>query len=129
MNYYYWILLAAGILILLGGLLAGYRRGLVRQINTLLSALGVFLCFRLVTDLGGEYARHNLPGIAVSLGLLLFVIIVFSLCHLAVTGLNLVSRLPVIRLVDNLLGAAGGVVIAFFLLYIAQYLLECYAGV
>ncbi len=129
MNYYFWILLGAGILVLLGGIVTGYKRGLVRQINLLLTMAGVFLCFRLVTELGGEYARHNLPGIAVSLGLLLFVIIVFSLCHLAVTGLNLISRLPVIRIVDNILGAGGGLIIAFFLLYIVQYLLECYAGV
>ena len=128
MNYYFWILLIGGILVLLGGIVNGYKRGLVRELNSLLSMLAVFLCFRLVTELGGEHARHNLPGMAVSLGLLVFVIIVYSICRLALTGVNLVSRLPVIRVLDNLLGAAGGLVIAFFLLYILQYLLECWAG-
>ena len=128
MNYYFLILLIGGLLIMLGGIVRGYRDGIVKQADLLLSMTGAFLCFRLVTRLGGDYAKKNISGAAVSIALLLFVIIVFVLCRMLLAGLHLISRLPVIRIVDNLLGAAGGGIIAFFFLYIAQYLLECYVG-
>lgn len=105
-------------------LVDGYKKGMVREIISLVSMIVLCLVAGLIA-LGVEgYMKARVPGVIISVFLLCLIGIVHHLLGVIFFSAKVISKLPVIHFADKLLGAVFGVFeVVLFLWTIDTFLL------
>ena len=118
----YYIALALIAVIFIWRIAAGFRRGMVREIISLIAMAGV--CVVLIIGAVGSYLEKEISKTITMVAVLFIVCVVYRLVHVLFTSLELISRLPVIKGVDKLLGAVTGAAEAGVIVGVLVYLLK-----
>ncbi len=120
----YYIALIIIALIFIWRIAAGFRKGMIQEIISLIAMAVAGVCIVLILGAIGNYLNQEI-GKMIQLIMVLFVIcLVYRLVNILFTSLELVSKLPVIKGVDKLLGAVVGCAEAALIVGILVYLLK-----
>lgn len=128
MNIFLWIFIILAIVILIGCIRKGVRKGFVHELNALLTLLCATLIFNLATGLLRDYASGDISAVFVGVLLVVIVVVAYSLFHLLFSAIHIFARLPVIRIIDSILGLAAGAVEGFLTLYLVDALLRYFVA-
>lgn len=95
-------------LIFIWRIAAGFRKGMVREIIALIAMAAAGFCAVLILGAIESYLEQEM-GRTVQMVVVLFAVcLVYRLAHILLASLELISKLPVIKSVDKLLGAVVG---------------------
>lgn len=120
----YYIALIIIALIFIWRITTGFRKGMVQEIISLIAMVVAGVCIFLIMGAVGNYLNHEI-GKMVQVVVVLFVVcIVYRLVHVLFTSLELISKLPIIKGLDKLLGALIGCVEAVLIVAALVYLLK-----
>ena len=120
----FWVLVIIGILVWAYCIKKGTERGLVGELNTVLTLIGAAVSYHLASDLAANYASGDVSSALIGLVLLVVVVSAYGIFHLIFSSIHLFSRLPVIRVLDNILGVFGGFLEGAVILYLADSILR-----
>lgn len=117
---YYIAIIVIGI-IFIWRMAVGFRKGMVREIASLIAIAVAVFCIVLIMGAAGSYMEREIGKVFQSVAVLFGVCLIYRLAHIFLTSLELISKLPIIKGVDKLLGAAVGLaeggIIAGLLVY------------
>lgn len=120
----YYIILGIIAFIFLWRIAAGFKKGMVREIVSLISTIVAGFCLLLILGAIGSYMDREMGRLAQIIAVLAAVCVIYRVVSLLFTSLKLVTHLPVIRGFDKMLGAAFGfgeaAVIVGFLVYLLK---------
>lgn len=125
----FWILIIIVIVVWAYCIKKGSERGLIQELNTVLTLICATACYRLAAGLAANYSKGNVSSALVGILLLVVVASAFGIFHLIFSSIHIFSRLPVIRILDNILGVFGGFVEGAVVLYLADTLLRYFVAV
>ncbi len=121
MDIYIYHAVAAFVVIIIWRMVSGFRKGMVQEILSLIAMAVAGFCAYLLLGAIGSYLNKEIGRLIQIIILLLIVCAVYKLANLIFTSIRLVSRLPVIRSADKLLGAVfgilEGIIITGYILY------------
>ena len=120
----YYIALIIIALIFIWRVATGFRKGMVQEIVSLIAMAVAGVCIFLIMGAVGNYLNHEIGKMVQIIAVLLVVCLVYRLVHILFTSLKLISKLPIIKGVDKLLGALIGCVEAALIVGILVYLLK-----
>lgn len=120
----YYIALIIIVLIFIWRITTGFRKGMVQEIVSLIAMAVAGLCIFLIMGAIGNYLNHEIGKMIQIICVLFVVCLVYRLVHVLFTSLELISKLPIIKGVDKLLGALVGCVEAALIVAILVYLLK-----
>lgn len=109
MDIYFYIALAMILLVILWRMAAGFRKGFVRELLSLIALAIAGVSAYLVLGAIGSYFNREIGRLIQIVVILLVIGVVYKCIHLLFVSLKLVSKLPVIRGADKLLGALLGI--------------------
>lgn len=120
----YYISLIIIALIFIWRAAAGFRKGMVQEIISLIAMAVAGVCVILILGALGSYLNREI-GKTVEMAAVLFVVcLVYRLIHVLFTSLELISRLPVIKWLDKLLGVVVGLAEAGLIVGLLVYFLK-----
>lgn len=120
----YYISLIIIALIFIWRAAAGFRKGMVQEIIPLIAMAVAGFCVILILGAVGSYLNREI-GKSVEMAVVLFVVcLVYRLLQVLFTSLELISRLPVIKWMDKLLGIVVGLAEAGLLVGLLVYFLK-----
>lgn len=120
----YYISLIIIALIFIWRAAAGFRKGMVQEIISLIAMAVAGFCVILILGAVGSYLNREI-GKLVEMAVVLFVVcLVYRLIQVLFTSLELISRLPVIKWLDKLLGIVVGLAEAGLLVGLLVYFLK-----
>ncbi len=125
----FWILIIISILVWGYCIKKGSENGLVQSLNTVLTLVCAAACYNLAAGLAANYSTGDVSSALTGILLLVVVVCAFGLFHLLFASLHIFSRLPVIRVVDNILGVFGGFIEGAVILYLADSILRYFVMV
>ena len=120
----YYIALALIAVLFIWRIAAGFRRGMVREIISLIAMAVAGVCVVLIIGAVGSKREKEISKTITMVAVLFIVCVVYRLVHVLFTSLELISRLPVIKGVDKLLGAVTGAAEAGVIVGVLVYLLK-----
>lgn len=120
----YYIALIIIALIFIWRVATGFRKGMVQEIVSLIAMAVAGVCIFLIMGAVGNYLNHEIGKMVQIIVVLLVVCLVYRLVHILFTSLKLISKLPIIKGVDKLLGALIGCAEAALIVGILVYLLK-----
>lgn len=120
----YYIALIIIVLIFIWRITTGFRKGMVQEIVSLIAMVAAGFCIFLIMGAIGNYLNHEIGKMVQIISVLFVVCLVYRLVHVLFTSLELISKLPIIKGVDKLLGALAGCVEAALIVAILVYLLK-----
>lgn len=104
----YYIALVIIALIFIARIVTGFKRGMVKEIISIISLIIAVVCIALIVSAVGSYMDEKI-GKTIQMVLILFAVcIVYRLVNVLFTSLKLISELPVINWLNKLLGAVLG---------------------
>ena len=120
--YYFALIIIA--LIFIWRVAVGFRKGMVQEIISLI-AMGVAgICVILILGAIGSYFDQEIGKVIQTVLILFAVCLVYRLVHVLFTSLELVSKLPIVKGLDNLLGAVVGCAEAVLIVGLLVYFLK-----
>lgn len=118
----YYIALGIIALIFLWRIATGFKKGMVREIVSLIATAAAVFCLLLILGVVGSYMDRQMGRLAQMIAVLIAVCVVYRLISLLFTSFKLVTHLPVIKGLDKILGAVVGfceaAVMVGFLVYL-----------
>lgn len=120
----YYIALIVIALIFIWRIAAGFRKGMVQEIVSLIAMAVAGVCIFLIMGAIGNYLNHEIGKTIQIVVVLVGVCFVYRLIHILFVSLELISKLPIIKGVDKLLGAVAGCAEAALIVGILVYLLK-----
>lgn len=117
----YYIALIIIAIIFIWRITAGFRKGMIQEIISLIAMVIAGVCVILILGAAGSYLNQEIGKTIQMIAVLAVVCLIYRLVHVLFTSLELISKLPIIKSVDKLLGAVVGlaeaVLIVGFLVY------------
>ena len=95
-------------LIFIWRMTVGFRKGMVQEIISLIAMAVAGVCVLLIFGAIGSYLNREIGKVVQMVIVLLVVCAVYRLIHVLFTSLELISKLPVIKWLDKLLGIVIG---------------------
>ena len=120
----YYIALVLIAVIFIWRIAAGFRRGMVQEIVSLIAMAVAGVCVGLIVGAVGSYLEKEISKTLVMVAVLFIVCAVYRMVHVLFTSLELISRLPIIKGVDKLLGAVVGAAEAGVIVGVLVYFLK-----
>ncbi len=120
----YYVALIIIALIFIWRIAAGFRKGMVQELISLIAVVVAGFCVILILGAIGSYIDQEIARLVQIVAVLFAVCLVYRLVHVLFTSLELISRLPVIRGLDRLLGAALGFAEAGVIVGLLVYFLK-----
>ena len=120
----YYFALIIIVLIFIWRVAIGFRKGMVQEVISLIAMAVAGVCVVLILGAIGSYLNQEI-GKVIQMVLVLFAVCRFyRLLHVLFTSLELVSKLPIIKGLDKLLGAVVGCAEAVLIVGLLVYLLK-----
>lgn len=104
----YYIALGIVIIIFIWRMIAGFRKGMVQEITSLIAMAIAGICVILILGAVGSYLDREIGKTIQMVVVLLVVCLIYRLVHVFFTSIELISKLPIIKGLDKLLGVAVG---------------------
>ena len=120
----YYVSLAVIILIFIWRIVAGFRKGLVQEIISVIAMAVAGVGVVLIIGAIGSYMDQEISKLIQTIVVLFVVCAVYRLVHVLFTSLELIAKLPVIKSLDKLLGAVIGLAEAGLIVGILVYFLK-----
>ena len=120
----YYIALIIVALIFIWRIVTGFRKGMVQEIISLIAMAAAGICILLILGAVGNYLNHEIGKLVQMIVVLFVVCVVYRLVHTLFVSLELISKLPLIKWVDKLLGAVVGCAEAVLIVGVFVYLLK-----
>jgi len=120
----YYIALVIIVLIFVWRIAAGFRRGMVQELIALVAIAVAGFCIVLILGALGSYMNQEIFKVVQMIAVLFAVCLVYRLVHVLFTSLELISKLPVIKGLDKLLGAGLGFIEAGLIVGLLVYFLK-----
>ena len=120
----YYVSLAVIILNFIWRIVAGFRKGLVQEIISVIAMAVAGVCVVLIIGAIGSYMDQEISKLIQTIVVLFVVCAVYRLVHVLFTSLELIAKLPVIKSLDKLLGAVIGLAEAGLIVGILVYFLK-----
>lgn len=120
----YYVSLAVIILIFIWRVVAGFRKGLVQEIISLIAMAVAGVCVVLIIGAIGSYMDREISRVIQTIVVLFVVCAVYRLVQVLFTSLELIAKLPVIKGLDKLMGAVIGLAEAGLIVGILVYFLK-----
>lgn len=105
-------------------IVAGFRKGMVQELISLIAMLVAGFCVVLILGAIGSYLDREIGEVIQMVAVLIVVCLVYRLVNLLFTSLELIAKLPVIKGLDKLLGAGVGLVEAGVISGLLVYLVK-----
>lgn len=124
MDVYFYLAVVVIMIIVIWRLAAGFKKGFVKELLSLF-ALGIAgVSAYLLLGVVGSYQSREIGRLIQIVIFWLMIGVVYKLVSLLFSSLKLISKLPVIRGADKLLGALLGVLEGFVIVCYALYWLK-----
>ena len=107
-------------------MIGGCKKGMVKEIISMVSLIVLCAVLMLVAFGVHSYFDGAFWGVAAAVFLLVLLVLLHHLINLAIAPLKILSKLPIINIVDKLLGVIFGLVEVWFLLWTLYALLEMF---
>ena len=120
----FWILIIIGILVWGYCIKKGSEQGLVQSLNSVMTLICAAVCYNLAAGLAANYSSGDVSSALIGILLLVVVVCAYGIFHLVFSSIHIFSRLPVIKILDNILGVFGGFVEGAVVLYLADAILR-----
>lgn len=104
---YYAALIIIG-LIFIWRIVVGFKKGMVQEILSVIAAVVAGICMLLILGAIGSYFEDDMGQVIKMVLVLLVVCVVYRLVNTLFVSLKLISKLPIIKSVDKLLGIVVG---------------------
>lgn len=104
----YYIALAIIIFIFIWRIVAGFRKGMVQELISLVAMAVAGVCVILILGAVGSYLDQEIGKVIQTVLVLFVVCFVYRLVHVLFVSLELVSKLPIVKSLDKLLGIVVG---------------------
>lgn len=114
MNIVFFIVL----LLLIGGGLKGYKRGMVEELNTVIALLLALAAISMFIVAVKGYMDHETLRAILGIVCMTIAILVYKITDFILSSLKLISQIPVIRGVNKLLGLGTGILEAVLLIWV-----------
>lgn len=115
------------ILIFIGRIVRGFKKGLVQEIISLISMIIAGVCLYLILSAVGSYKDEQI-GKTIQMVISLFVVcFIYKIVSVLFTSLKLISNLPIIKGLNALLGAVLGAVEAVVIVIIIVEILKFFS--
>jgi len=120
----YYIALGVVALIFIWRICAGFKKGMVQEVISLI-AMGVAgFCMVLILGAIGSYLDKEIGQLIQFIVVLIVVCLAYRLINILFTSLQLISKLPIIKGLDKLLGAVVGLAEAGLIVAILVHFLK-----
>ncbi|MCL2717391.1 MAG: CvpA family protein [Lachnospiraceae bacterium] len=123
--YYFAIVIV--LIIFIWRIIAGFRKGMVAEIVSLISLIFAIISLILVLNIAGSYFGDREGNVLQMLLVLVVIGLVYKVISLILTSLKLIAKLPVIKSLDKLLGAALGAVEATLIIILLIQVLKYFS--
>lgn len=120
----YYIALLIIALIFIWRIAAGFHKGMIQEIISLVAMAVAGVCIVLILGAIGNFLNREIGQMIQLIAILFVICLVYRLVNVLFTSLELVSKLPIIKGVDKLLGAVIGCVEAALIVAILVYFLK-----
>lgn len=120
----YYISLLIILVIFIWRISAGFQKGMVKEIISLAATAVAAVCAVLILGAIGSYLDREIGSFVQIIAILIVVCVVYRLVSILFTSMKLVSRLPIIKSLDKLLGAVLGFVEAVVMIALIVYLVK-----
>ena len=100
----YYIALVLIAVIFIWRIAAGFRRGMVQEIVSLIAMAVAGVCVVLIVGAVGSYLEKEISKTLVMVAVLFIVCAVYRMVHVLFTSLELISRLPIIKAAADQMG-------------------------
>lgn len=120
----YYIAIVIILLIFIWRIAAGFRRGMVQELIALIAVAVAGFCIVLILGAIGSYMNKEIAKVIEIAAVLFVVCLVYRLVHVLFTSLELISKLPIIKGLDKLLGAGLGFIEAAVIVGVLVYFLK-----
>ena len=101
----YYIALIIIAIIFIWRITAGFHKGMIQEIISLIAMVIAGACVVLILGAVGSYLNQEIGKTIQMVAVLAVVCLIYRLVHILFTSLELISKLPIIKGVDKLLGA------------------------
>lgn len=102
----------------------GLKRGMVKEITSLIAMVAAGFSLMLILGAWGNYMNQRLGKTFMMIVVLVAVSLIYKVLHLILSSMKLIAKAPVIHLVDKLLGAVLGVAESVVIIGIIVYLVK-----
>lgn len=120
----YYIALIIIAIIFIWRITAGFRKGMVQEIISLIAMAIAGVCVILILGAIGSYLNQEIGKTIQMVVVLIVVCLIYRLVHVLFISLELISKLPIVKGVDKLLGAAVGMAEAALIVGFIVYFLK-----
>lgn len=120
----YYVALIAIVLIFIWRISVGFKRGMVKEIISLIATAVGGLCVVLILSAVSSYMDKEIGQLVQVVVALLVICLAYRLAHILLTSIGLVAKLPVIKGLDKVLGAVVGFVEAGVIVGLLVHLLK-----
>lgn len=120
----YYAALVVIALVFIWRIVAGFKRGMVQELISLIAMAVAGFCVMLILGAVSSYFEKEIGQLIQFVCVLLTVCIVYRLVSILFTSLKLISKLPIVRWVDRLLGVVVGGAEAALLVGVAIFFLK-----
>lgn len=120
----YYIALGIIVIIFIWRITAGFRKGMVQEITSLIAMAIAGVCVVLILGAVGSYWNKEIGKTIQIVVVLIVVCLIYRLIHILFTSLELISKLPIIKGLDKLLGAVVGAAEAGLIVGVLVYFLK-----
>ena len=95
-------------LIFIWRMIAGFRKGMVQELISLVAMAIAGVCVVLILGAIGSYLDKEIAQVVKMVAVLLAVCLVYRLVNVLFTSLQLIAKLPIVRWLDKVLGIVVG---------------------
>lgn len=120
----YYIALIIIVLIFIWRIVSGFRKGMVQELIALVAVAVAGFCIVLILGAIGSYMNQEIARVIEMVVVLFVICLVYRLVHVLFTSLELISKLPIIKGLDKLLGAGLGFIEAGLIVGFLVYFLK-----
>ena len=120
----YYIALIVIAIIFIWRIVAGFRKGMVQEITSLIAMSVAGFCVVLILGAIGSYLNKEIGKTLQTVIVLIVVCLIYRVVHILFTSLELISKLPIIKGLDKLLGAVVGLIEAGLIVGFLVYFLK-----
>lgn len=104
---YYAVLIGIG-LIFLWRIVTGFKRGMVKEIISLIAMAVAGVCVLLILSAIGNYMEQEIGKLVQVIAVLFVVCLIYRIVNVLLDSLKLIAKLPIIKGLDKIFGAVVG---------------------
>ncbi len=111
-------------LIFIWRMIAGFKKGMVQELISLVAMAVAGVCVILILGAIGSYMDKEITQVVKMVAVLLVICLVYRLVNVMFTSLQLIAKLPIVRGLDKMLGLVVGFAEAGMIVAILIHLLK-----